>query len=451
MRLLLKYLSFGILSFISWNYLGILFIPAISLFLSIIIQSLKRKWYIFLIRVFLLVLIFNISVTFWLMNVTWWESTLAFFGNSIVMTIPVFMTYLIVRYFKYYFFVTFLTLWTLYEILHTQWDLAWSWLTFGHVMGNMHYLVQWYSFTGVYSGTIWIILLAWLLNITFKSNSFNKKYFTLFSVLMFIPILLSLRLYFMPQPNYANIKNITTYIPSEKNNTNYQKTKRLYIDLENYNTENLIVCPEVFLNPVNIYSTFQQKHFFYLDKLLAKKINTTLVFGTELKSNLKLFNSVFIKNSQESLYRIKQKFVPIREFTPQLFQNTLNVQTYYSKNIFDHTEKIKSSFGFLPLVCYESIFSIFTAKKAFNSNFIILATSEDFMNDSYFGKKQYLNIVKLRAIENGRYILKCSNQGISCVINQKGHIVKTITKRIENNEIHVLKKDTFYQKLLSFL
>jgi len=68
-----------------------------------------------------------------------------------------------------------------------------------------------------------------------------------------------------------------------------------------------------------------------------------------------------------------------------------------------------------------------------------------------FGKKQYLNIVKLRAIENGRYILKCSNQGISCVINQKGRIVKTITKKIENNEIRLLKKDTFYQKLLSFL
>ena len=139
MRLLLKYFSFGLLSFISWNYLGILFIPAISLFLSIIIQSLKKKWYVFLVRVFLLVLLFNISVTFWLMGVTWWESTLAYFGNSIVMAIPIFITYLIARNYKHYFLITFLTLWTLYEILHTQWDLAWSWLTFGHVMGNMHY------------------------------------------------------------------------------------------------------------------------------------------------------------------------------------------------------------------------------------------------------------------------------------------------------------------------
>ena len=451
MRLLIKYFSFGLISFISWNYLGIFFIPAISLFLSIIIQSLKKKWYLFLIRVFLLVLLFNISVTFWLMGITWWESTLAYFGNSIVMTIPIFITYLIARNYKHYFLITFLILWTLCEILHTQWDLAWSWLTFGHVMGNMHYLVQWYSFTGVYFGTVWIILLSSFLNNIFLSNLFRKKYSLLFSIVLILPLILSLFLYFSKDTRNLDIINVTSYIPSEKNKTNYQKTKKLYYDLENYNTSQLIVCPEVFLKPVNIYSNFQQKHFFYLDKLLDKKLNTTLIFGTELKSNSKLFNSVFIKSKDESLYRIKQKFVPIREFTPKLFQNTLNVPTFYSKKKYDHSEKIKTEFGFIPLVCYESIFSIFTAKKAFNSNFIILATSEEFMNNSSFGKKQYLNIVKLRAIENGRYILKCSNQGISCVINQKGSITKRITKDVENVRVLKTGENTFYQKFLSNL
>ncbi len=73
------------------------------------------------------------------------------------------------------------------------------------------------------------------------------------------------------------------------------------------------------------------------------------------------------------------------------------------------------------------------------------------MNNSSFGKKQYLNIVKLRAIENGRYILKCSNQGISCVINQKGNITKRITKDVENVRVLKTGENTFYQKLLSNL
>ena len=37
---------------------------------------------------------------------------------------------------------------------------------------------------------------------------------------------------------------------------------------------------------------------------------------------------------------------------------------------------------------------------------------------------------------------------ISCVINQKGDILKKITKQIDNNEILILKENTFYQKLL---
>ena len=71
------------------------------------------------------------------------------------------------------------------------------------------------------------------------------------------------------------------------------------------------------------------------------------------------------------------------------------------------------------------------------------------MNNSHYGKKQYVNIVKIRAIESGRYIVKCSDQGTSCVINQKGDIKKIISKEIENTNVKLLTKNTFYQTLLT--
>ncbi|MEP5503501.1 MAG: nitrilase-related carbon-nitrogen hydrolase [Algibacter sp.] len=283
----------------------------------------------------------------------------------------------------------------------------------------------------------------------FQLDSFNKRYFLQFLTLLLIPLIFSLFLYFVPGKNNSNTK-ITTYIPSNKNITNYQKTKKLYFDLEKFNTTELIVCPEVFLKPINIYSNSQQNQLTFLDKLLNKKQNTNLVFGVELKTNSTLFNSIFIKNQEESLYRIKQKFVPLREFTPKLFEKTFNIPSYYSKNKNDFTEKIKKKYGFIPIICYESIFSIFIAKNSSNSDFILLSTSEQFLNNSYFGKKQYLDIVRLRTIENGRYIVKCSNQGISCVINEKGRIVKSITKEIENIKVQRINKNTIYQSLISF-
>lgn len=445
--LLIKYLLFSFLSFVSWNYVGILFIPTVSIFLLIVIQSLAKRWYLFTTRVFLLVLIYNVSITFWLIRVSWWESILAFFGNSLVMLFPIFIVYLGVRKTKCHFNIMFLTFWLLYEILHTQWYLAWSWLTFGHVMGNMNYLVQWYSFTGVYVGTAWIIISAMFLIKMHRTKKRND--YIMFSLLVFVPLLLSFYLYLYPNAGNTKEITITSYTPNSDDKTNYQKTKKLFFDLAEYETGEFIVCPEVFLNPVNIYSMSQRNHFFYLNKLANKKPNTNIIFGAELKSDMGLFNSILVKNKKTSLFRAKQKYVPIREFTPKIFRKLFNVTTNYVKINNDFSEEIKTDFGLIPLVCFESIFSIFTAKNSKNSSLILLASSEAFMNGSNYGKNQYVNIVKLRAIESGRYIVKCSNQGISCVINQKGDVVKVMTKEIENVKVELLPQNTLYQTLIS--
>ena len=442
-----KYLLFSFFSFVSWNYIGILFIPAVSVFLMIIIQSLEKKWYVFLIRTFCLVLILNISITFWLIQVSWREGILAFLANSLFMLFPIIITYVLSKKLEHHFAILFLILWVLFEILLTKWDLAWSWLTFGHAMGNMNYFVQWYSFTGVYLGTVWIIVSALLLNKMLKTKR-SGDYLQLALVLS-IPILFSSYLYISSNSDNKKEITVTSYIPSDNNKSNYLKTKKLYFDLIDYETGKYIVCPEVFLNPVNVYSASQQSHFFYLNKLTTKKPNTNLIFGAELKSDFGIINSIFVKNQKVFLFRAKQKYVPIREFTPKLFQKVFNVTTNYVKIDNDFTDVIKKDFGFTPLICFESIFSMFTAKSSTDSSLIILASSEAFMNNSHYGKKQYVNIVKLRAIESGRYIVKCSDQGISCVINQKGDIKKIISKEIENSNVKLLTKNTFYQTLLT--
>jgi uridine kinase len=63
-------------------------------------------------------------------------------------------------------------------------------------------------------------------------------------------------------------------------------------------------------------------------------------------------------------------------------------------------------------------------------------------------KKQFKGITFYLILTMFSFILMSSGGGGG---KGKGRIVKTITKRIENNEIHLLKKNTFYQKLLSFL
>mgnify|MGYP003289386253 CR=1 FL=1 len=45
-----------------------------------------------------------------------------------------------------------------FENLHYNWQLNWPWLTLGNVFSHNHTWVQWYEFTGVAGGTIWVLM-----------------------------------------------------------------------------------------------------------------------------------------------------------------------------------------------------------------------------------------------------------------------------------------------------
>ena len=55
------------------------------------------------------------------------------------------------------------------EYLHQTWDLSFPWMTLGNGLSGMHELAQWYEYTGVYGGSIWILLSNILAFEAFKS------------------------------------------------------------------------------------------------------------------------------------------------------------------------------------------------------------------------------------------------------------------------------------------
>ncbi len=44
------------------------------------------------------------------------------------------------------------------EYLQQTWDLAFPWMTLGNGLAGMHQLAQWYDYTGVYGGSLWILV-----------------------------------------------------------------------------------------------------------------------------------------------------------------------------------------------------------------------------------------------------------------------------------------------------
>ena len=103
---------------------------------------------------------------------------------------------------------------------------------------------------------------------------------------------------------------------------------------------------------------------------------------------------------------------------------------------------------FLPLICYEALFSNEILGQVKDARWIINIT-----NDAWFGNgggpKQHLNIARMRALENNIPIIRVSNNGISAKIAKNGKIEKYIALNkkdfldVELN-LNLKKANTYY-------
>ena len=111
----------------------------------------------------------------------------------------------------------------------------------------------------------------------------------------------------------------------------------------------------------------------------------------------------------------------------------------------------KFNLSFLPLICYEIIYSGRLKK---NNNFdIIINISEDGWFGNSIGPHQHFTHSIFRAIEEGKPILRSANNGISALIDHNGRIVKKLD--IGNSgsfslKIYVIsKKKPFFRNMVT--
>ncbi len=76
------------------------------------------------------------------------------------------------------------------------------------------------------------------------------------------------------------------------------------------------------------------------------------------------------------------------------------------------------------LICYETIFPILAQERVANGANVLVNMS----NDAWFGHtsapRQHLQLATLRAVEQGRYMIRSTNTGISAIIDPRGRIVQ---------------------------
>jgi apolipoprotein N-acyltransferase len=91
-----------------------------------------------------------------------------------------------------------------------------------------------------------------------------------------------------------------------------------------------------------------------------------------------------------------------------------------------------NEFKFGTLICYEGIFFKLCRKyRNLGADFLVNITNDGW-TDNYNGHYQHYSASIFRAVENGIWLLRCGNTGVTAVINPKGEVI---------NSLPILKKN----------
>jgi apolipoprotein N-acyltransferase len=99
----------------------------------------------------------------WNLFATWWLARIHFAGgmsviilNASVMCL-VFLLFSEIKKTAGGGVAVFVILWTAFEFLHHRGDLSWPWLSLGNGLAGSTRLIQWYEYTGMTGGTLWVL------------------------------------------------------------------------------------------------------------------------------------------------------------------------------------------------------------------------------------------------------------------------------------------------------
>jgi apolipoprotein N-acyltransferase len=351
-----------------------------------------------------------------------------------------------------------LCFWISYEYLHQSWDLAFPWMNLGNGFAQTHQLVQWYEYTGVYGGTIWVLLANILIFEALGQKS--RKLGLIGLAWIIVPAVFSLIRY----ETYTENINPANVVVVQPNVDPYQKYGSLspeqqvarLIDLSKQQAQ---PNTEYFIWPETAMVGFTDEeqiraNGLYLQVLnfLQPYANANVLSGIESYKNfgkdsvasaqydpgsgnfLVPYNAaIHIENAANVQFYHKSKLVPGVEQLPfpRLFSFFKSAFSAFGGSTGGYGKQAKpsvfyaqSGMGVSPIICYESIWGAYVAESVQNgAGFIAIITNDAWWGNTS-GKDQHLAYAKLRAIENRRWVARSANTGISGFINQRGDVVK---------------------------
>jgi apolipoprotein N-acyltransferase len=380
------------------------------------------------------------------------------------------------------------------EFIHLRWDLNFPWLNLGNGFAAYPKWIQWYEYTGIFGGSLWILLINILLFFFVRDRIIHKicsrkigiRMASTF-VLIITPILISVLMYNRYTEKISPVDVVVVQPNIDPYNEQYEVNPVLITDrmlsqaaAKSDSMTDFAVFPEsavqeyVFEDQIEHSPSVARMRKFnsrFKNMNIISGISSRKIFepGEALSPSARKFSdadryydsyntALFIAHDSTLQKYHKSKLTPGVELMPYLnlfpflkkFAIDLGGTTGSLGVNPDQTPlTIRENLKIAPVICYESVYGEFLNRFIINgANCIFVITNDGWWGNTP-GYRQHMLFSVLRAIETRRSIARSANTGISCFINQRGDISQrtaywvpaTIREKINAND-----KITFYVK-----
>ena len=440
-------------------------------------------------------LLWNILGTWWIAQAQLVGAILIIIANALVQALVFWSISRIRTSLNIPLVFPFLLIWMGYEYFHQSWDLAWPWLNLGNALATVPKLIQWYEFTGIRGGTLWIILTnlavlkVWAI---YRKRGLGPIAPVGAGILLLLLILIPAFASYLIFQNFEEEGETVTVALIQSNLDPYtekfvpeKQAQHLKDFLKSADTicddeTNFLLGPETLIVQ-QIDETdpkaspyfrqlldFQKKYpklnillgVHSFQKLSDEDIPPGSRFNQEKNFYYEPFNTALLlpPGSPPQFYH-KTKLVPLFERMPFVqylgFLGKYSLElggysgTYSLRQGSSHFLLPDTSISILPIVCFESVFGLYSAQnQPQEKGFTCMITNDGWWKNTP-GYRHHFNFSPVRAIECRRELVRVANTGISALIDARGSVMAQTPwwkKATLKGKIRLRKGKTFYAR-----
>ena len=437
---------------------------------------------------FLTFLVWNTATTWWVWNATP-AATLAWILNALFMAIVFFVFHLTKKKvcnnpWGNFFLIPY---WMAFELLTYHWSIKWPWLNLGNVFSSCHEWIQWYEYTGVAGGTLWVLMVNILFaNIIqfFKSRETKPILINIGVelIVMLLPILVSKNIYNHYEDQGTDTEVIVVQQNCDPWNEQFdshfydqviQNNINLSLPLVTPNTRFVVSSESAIQEGIWLHEADKSRALKTLREYIDRFPQMAFVIGgttyewvpqgmeddfpaRQVGNSDKYYychNSALLIDKVGLQLRNKSQLTPAVEAIPEWmgflrnFSLTMGIARGTLKG--DPEAKVMGFDGHKigAAICYESAFGEYVSSFCEKGADLLFVITNDGWWGHTPGYRQHFEFSKLRAIENRRCVARSANTGRSGFINQRGDVLQQTHYWVPNAIRETLKantKVTFY-------